>query len=250
MRTIYVIEDNNLFSTKLVGFIKESPQFSQNFYSDLIPVTDNFTNFIQDFSEHSSENLYIVDVDLEDGINGFQVAKAIREKDVTGYIIFITMHVEMMSQVFVHNLKALDYINKNDPVLEQKLLQALKHIENELNTIDRQQKEASLFKYKYKNTHLNIAMDDIVSIETNVIKRGLVLNTQNESLPCSMNLKEIEGKLPDYFVKSHRSCILNVKQIEKITYVSSNMVAKMKNGTLLPISRNNGPKVLEVFNAN
>ncbi|CAM5212170.1 LytTr DNA-binding domain-containing protein OS=Ureibacillus acetophenoni OX=614649 GN=SAMN05877842_112121 PE=4 SV=1 [Ureibacillus acetophenoni] len=54
----------------------------------------------------------------------------------------------------------------------------------------------------------------------------------------SFTLKELQTKLPDYFVRIHRSYILNIYFVKKITKdITSNFIIVLKNNIELPVSQ-------------
>lgn len=71
----------------------------------------------------------------------------------------------------------------------------------------------------------------------------------HEQYKTNITLKELQIKLPQYFVRIHRSYILNIYFVKRITRdLASNFVIELKDGTELPVSQsyvNNLRKVLE-----
>lgn len=65
----------------------------------------------------------------------------------------------------------------------------------------------------------------------------------------NITLKELQLKLPEYFLRIHRSYIINIHFIQRISKdLASNFVVELKNGSLLPVSQsyiNHLRKVLE-----
>lgn len=72
---------------------------------------------------------------------------------------------------------------------------------------------------------------------------------QNNQYKTNVTLKELQTKLPEFFVRIHRSYILNIYFIKRISKdLTSNFVIELKNGTELPVSQsyvNNLRKALE-----
>lgn len=59
----------------------------------------------------------------------------------------------------------------------------------------------------------------------------------DEQYKVNLTLKELSKRLPDYFLRIHRSYIINIHYINRITRdFSSNLIISMKNGTELPVS--------------
>lgn len=59
-----------------------------------------------------------------------------------------------------------------------------------------------------------------------------------EQFKTTITLKELQTRLPSIFIRIHRSYIINIHFIKKITRdLSSNFLVVLKNGTELPISQ-------------
>lgn len=56
--------------------------------------------------------LYFLDIDLQKEMTGIALGKEIRNHDVSGKIVFITTHGELMSLTFTYLIEAMDYIVK------------------------------------------------------------------------------------------------------------------------------------------
>jgi len=61
---------------------------------------------------------------------------------------------------------------------------------------------------------------------------------KGETFSTQVTLKELQTRLPDDFIRIHRSYIINILYIEKITRdLTSNFVVSLKDGTELPVSQ-------------
>ncbi|MGX9133490.1 LytTR family DNA-binding domain-containing protein [Rummeliibacillus sp. JY-2-4R] len=71
----------------------------------------------------------------------------------------------------------------------------------------------------------------------------------NEQYKINLTLKELQKRLPDYFLRIHRSYIINIHAINRITRdFSSNLIITMQDGTELTVSQsylNEVKRVLE-----
>ena len=60
----------------------------------------------------------------------------------------------------------------------------------------------------------------------------------NKQYKTNVTLKELQIKLPEYFLRIHRSYIINIYFIKRISRdLSSNFVVELKSGTVLPVSQ-------------
>jgi len=58
---------------------------------------------------------YLLDIELNNTINGLEIARIIRERDPLAQIIFITTHADCLTLTFKYKLAALDFIVKDSP---------------------------------------------------------------------------------------------------------------------------------------
>lgn len=97
--------------------------------------------------------------------------------------------------------------------------------------------------------------DEWVPVSIEQISHFESLNKKNwfyakgEQFKINLTLKELHKRLPDYFLRIHRSYIINIHAVNRITRdFSSNLVINMKDGTELPVSNsylNEVKRVLE-----
>lgn len=197
-------------------------------------------------------NLFILDIDLKDTHNSIQLAKRIRELDKVSNIIFISSHTELMSLIFVHNLKIVSFIDKMDPNFNQRLFSALDTVKEELyvtNTItNKSMNSDKILQYRYKSRLYRIAYKDIVVIETNAIKRGLVITTTGNTYMCNLSLKKISGILSDDFVQVHRSILVNANKIKELRNRDAQYSVFMETEEEYPVSYKNIRLILEKLN--
>ncbi|TSI08354.1 LytTR family DNA-binding domain-containing protein [Lysinibacillus sp. BW-2-10] len=92
-----------------------------------------------------------------------------------------------------------------------------------------------------------VPIEQISHIES--LQKRTWFYAQNDQYKTTITLKELQTKLPEYFVRIHRSYILNTYFIKRISKdLASNFVIELKNGTELPVSQsyvNNLRKALE-----
>lgn len=107
-------------------------------------------------------------------------------------------------------------------------------------------------KYKFLTGKQNddwtpIPIEQISHIES--LQKRTWFYANNEQYKTNITLKELQTKLPECFVRIHRSYILNIYFIKRITKdLASSFVIQLKNGVELPVSQsyiNDLRKVLE-----
>lgn len=92
-----------------------------------------------------------------------------------------------------------------------------------------------------------IPINEISHIES--LQKKTWFYKEGEQFKTTVTLKELQLRLPDIFIRIHRSYIINIYFIQKVYRdITSNFIVRMKDGTELPISQsylNEMRKVLE-----
>lgn len=158
--------------------------------------------------------IYLLDVDLNEKINGVTLASKIREKDPLGYIIFITSHSELSYLTFRYKVEALDYIIKDNlEDLDKRLAQCLKlcmkkYYEHTL--------KGEVLNISHEDRIINIPFNDIFFIETSSNPHKIIIHEKNKQTEFYGSLKEIAKNLNENFYRCHRAYLVNIKKIYSI----------------------------------
>lgn len=161
-------------------------------------------------------DLALVDINMP-GINGIDAVKACKDFFPAMQVIFTTGHDEFAVDAF--NIAAVDYIVK--PIERSRLLVALEKtkrlIQGQRNLETKSGKNLSLHRklaIKSNNMFLYLSTEDILYIEKE--GRKTLVHLVNDQYETTDSLLELEGKLPEHFYKTHRSFLVNLKNIIKV----------------------------------
>ena len=181
------------------------------------------------------------DINMPD-LNGLDFVKSLASPPL---VVFTTAYSEYAVEGFKVN--AVDYLLK--PFGLDDFRRAAKRLEERLSP-DREltsppspltsnDDDDTLFiKTDYKV--VKIAISDITYVEAMSEYLKIHLNNQPKPLITLLSMKKMEERLPDYFMRIHRSYIINLKLIQE---VNKNRVI-MDSETYLPI----GDNYREAFN--
>lgn len=245
MLQIWVIEEDKNFSQGLMKMLKEyiSAKKRDSDWSIALNVIDeDYLNDVDDIlqADHKGGNLFILSIDLHREYNGIQLAERIRKKDKQSNIIFVSSHIELEDKIFTHNLKVITFIGKEDPYFKQRLISAIDFALVERAEIEKESSvnelESNILKYHYKGHYYLIPYDEIISVETNAVKRGLVIHTDRREYPCRKSMKEIMALLPNEFIQVHRSIAVNAFRIQEVMKDESVYTVMMDDESLYPAS--------------
>lgn len=235
MVNVLICEDNKSITEQIIEVInKFNESIKKNQKKFNISLVKTSGDGIIDYVKLNLEkrNVYILDIELEDGGNGIYLAKEIRKYDANGEIIFITSHSAMVMQTFKYKLKALDFIHKVENI-EDKLLENLNVI---YNNIMEEYKDPSI-TIKSGNRNYIFKFNEIINFYTSGINHKVTVSTIDGNFEFYGSLKNIEKDLDERFYKSHRCCILNKDYIKMINKDLNDLYVIMENGEKSVLSR-------------
>ena len=181
---------------------------------------------INEYNEKVKESLnkiegnkiYILDIEVP-GMTGLELARKIRKTgDWTSPIIIITSHDEFKHVGYTAKILMLNFITNNEE-LEKDLSETLE-VALEINM-----SKKSLC-YTSKGDLYYIPYHDILYIEKSLNDNNCNVVTINNVYNIRKTIIDLEDKLSDdiNFIKTHRSCIINLKNIKYIDF-ENNIIA-------------------------
>ena len=165
----------------------------------------------------TGKKIFILEVDVV-GMSGIDLARLIRKNgDWNSQIIMCTTHDKLENITLKSRLLILDYISKYiDCInnLKDSLLLALKILDNDLS-----------LKFQYNGEIHQIPYQDILYIERDTNTDLSIINTKSGKVEINKSINEIEKILKHdrRFLKTHRSCIVNIDNISSFEMSSSSI---------------------------
>jgi len=177
-------------------------------------------SFLFDYETEKDFDILLLDIEMPE-INGIELAKKVRLENSAVQIIFITGFYEYFSDGF--DVSALHYLIK--PVDAGKLYPVL-------------EKAVSNLTYRQRSVLVSTAEGDIKVPLAEILyveseNTHVVVHCLQESYRMRITLGKFAHELDETFFKVHRSYIVGLKYIRKITRSEVVMI----NGDLIPISR-------------
>lgn len=169
--------------------------------------------------EKSTFDVVFLDIDMPD-INGFDVADKMFVKNTDIYIIYTTSYDHYARSSIKH--RVYRFISKGDSEeLEDSIIQLF----NDLSS------QRVFYSFNYKKHIYSIDINSILYCEQ--IRNTMMIYTETDVYKQIISIKKIIEKLPKYFIRCHKSYIVNAKKIietfpEKII---------LKNEIEIPMSR-------------
>ena len=176
--------------------------------------------FLLDYAEEKDFDILLLDIEMP-GMSGVELAKAVRKENATVQIVFITGYYEYFSDGF--DVSALHYLIK--PADERKLMPVLDRAVSNLTYRQR----AVLLSSPEGDVKVSLA--DIYYVESENVH--VAAHTTSGVYRSRISLAKFAEQLDETFIKVHRSYIVNLKYVKKISRTDITMVS----GDLVPISR-------------
>jgi two-component system response regulator AgrA len=225
----FIILDDDILHNKNTNKRLESIFKRYNMEACISLITTKSEEVLEYCSKHNiRNNVYLLDVDVQNSINGIEVAKIIRGLDVRAYIIFISAHPEYVLPSL--KTRVFDYLIK--PVSIETLGKCINSIN--VDFIKTKTENTPLLTIKSGFSMYNLNYDEITYLE----KYGhmLVVHTISGKIESSESLESIEAKLDkNNFFRCHKSYIVNTSYISKVDY--SNNIIHLKNGESCVVSK-------------
>lgn len=166
-------------------------------------------------SEQEKRGIYFLDVDLKDGEwDGFRLGQALRRRDPHGTLVYITSYGDLAWRTFQYHLEAFDYIIKEPEQIGPSVSQCLGEIHMRL--LAERQDPAEVFTLRTEETVRHIPLHDILFFETASAPHHVLLHTANSRMDFLGSLNELEQKLGDRFIRTHRAYLVAADQIEEV----------------------------------
>ncbi len=177
------------------------------------------------------KNIYLLDMEVP-GKSGLDLAREIRNTgDWESQMIMITSHECFKEEGYTSKILMLDFITKKeciDDKIEEAIVVALR--------IHSRHKS---FKFTYNNELYQISYQDILYFEKDLNHNYTSIITKHDTFKLKQSITKIETELLSvpYFFKTHQSCIVNLKNIERIDF-TNNRIYFINNGSTDLLSRN------------
>ncbi|WP_312470555.1 LytTR family DNA-binding domain-containing protein [Neobacillus sp.] len=216
-----IIADDDLSSKSLLAhYIQLLPDYK------VAGMVSNGEELIQVVMKEKPE-IVLVDINMPK-INGVEAAKACKKIVPSVQVIFTTGYAEFAVEAF--NLAAVDYIVK--PIEKIRLFIALEKAKVGLK-LHRRMEERQIniipnkLAIKSNQTVLYLPLDEIFYVEKE--GRKSIIQLEDDRVETMESLQEIEKRLPNYFYRTHRSYVVNLREIIKIESFGETYLAHFFN---------------------
>lgn len=199
----FVLCDDNEIILERLSKMLESLFIKHNLDAE-ISFESNNPIAVLDFIKNNTVTAIFLDIDFKSDFSGLDLAEEIRKIDKNSYIIFTSAHLEYI--LMAYKYKTFDFIPKPITIerLEETLLRIIEDISIDTNN--------SKYIKINKNTIINI--DTINFIKKDGMK--LIFYTNDKQYEAYNSFTKLEKELPSYFIRCHKSFIVNINKITNI----------------------------------
>lgn len=228
--TISILEDQQAEAKYLKSLLNKWS--TQTKYELEIEEYRSGENFFENNNKTSLQlfSVFFLDIQMKE-MNGLEVAKKLRKEGYQGPIIFLTAFREYVFQGY--EVRAMNYLLK--PVKEKPLFLCLNEIAKDLS--------GNSYLYRYKQTIMSIPYKDILSFSSSL--HYIDILTVSDHFCQYTTLNNIIEYLPLEFIRIHKSCIVNMAHIYKI----SGTTIVLSNRMTTQIGRSYMKSVIAAFTA-
>lgn len=185
--------------------------------------------FLFEYEEDKAYDILLLDVEMKN-MNGIELAKRIRKDNNRAEIIFITSHFEFVGEGY--KVDALHYLIK--PISVEKLTQVLTKAAEKLSV------EPPSVVISCEGETVKLYESDILYVES--FLHYIVIHTKDNEYKIKENISVFENKVSDVFYRIHRSYLVSLKYITRISRTSVNI-----GNTELPLSRGKYDNINRAF---
>ena len=199
-----------------------------------IEVSDFYSGeeLIEDINKNERYDLIFLDIEM-DKINGLEVGHIIREKmgDYTTKIIYISSKSIYDRQLF--DVQPFHFLKK--PLDREKV------VKDVLLAIKISNQENKSFEFKENGVTKKFRYSEILYFESN--GRKVILTGTDGKYEFYERIEEVETRLPYFFIRPHRSYIVNYDFVRQFKYEE----LLMTNGIIIPVSRGRRKEVKDLL---
>ena len=176
--------------------------------------------FLFKYEEDKNFDILLLDIQMK-AMDGIKLAEKIRENNSSVQIIFITGFSDYISRGY--DVSALHYLLK--PVEKKKLYEVLAKACENLKT------EEKFILLSVDNESFRISLKDIIYVEA--FGHSSCVICEDKDYSVKLSISDIAKMLDNRFIQCHRSYIVNLQHISRITKTD----VFFDKGNNIPVSR-------------
>lgn len=195
--------------------------------SELFPSAESF---LFRYAEDKDWDILLLDIEMG-AMDGVTMAKRVRQDNEAVQIVFVTGFGDYIAEGY--EVSALHYLMK--PVKQEKLFSVLDRAVSAI------QKTERVILLPVGGEMLRLPVSRIQYVEA--FSHTVTIVTTTDALQIKLPISEIEKMLSDGFIRCHRSYLVGLKHIARL----SKTEVILDSSKILPMSRSAAPLVHKAF---
>jgi len=228
MIKIAVMDDNKTDSEKIASYVNAWAAKAE--IAVLVSVFASAEAFLFAYEEDKIWDLLLLDVEMCE-MSGVALAKKLRQSGLRAEIVFVTSHFEFWREGY--EVDALHYLTK--PLSDKILFPVLD------KAYEKMQKEPASVIVVCEGETRKLLLDEILYVEA--FSHYISIHTAEREYRIKESISGFEEKLGHTFFRIHRSYLVSLKQIVRISRKS----VTVSGGTELPLARGNYDAVSRAY---
>ena len=225
---VAIVDDSTTDAEFVQGILNSwAEQRQANIQVNVFPSAESY---LFRYAEDKDWDILLLDIEMG-SMDGITMAKKIRQDNESVQMVFITGFADYISEGY--EVSALHYLMK--PVKQDKLFAVLDRAVASL------QKTERVILLPVSGEMLRLPVGQVQYVEA--FSHTAAIITGSDTIPVKMPISEVERLLGDGFVRCHRSYLVGLKHIARL----SRTEVILDSGKSLPLSRGAAPLVHKAF---
>lgn len=183
--------------------------------------------FLETLNANDMRDIYCMDITPAGTV---QIAEAIRQRFANARLLLLASLDTSPMTYLRPSIRASSLLLR--PFTEEQARQVMRELLEDMIR-ETMQKNQNSYILETKQERLTIPYCDILYFESR--ERRIYLCTKNQQIPFYNTLEQLMEELPVQFMRCHKGFIVNIHNIEGVTF-SKNMIA-LRGGFTIPLSR-------------
>ena len=227
MLRIAICDNNPLFLEELSSLLKADERVGE------VVVYEDAQELVSEIERKNFFDAIFMDIELGNEQNGIQIVKRIFKEAPQIQLVYVTGYQEKyVQQIFLSEGNLTGFLVK--PVDED----LLKHY---IDKICKKKEPRQVLQFSVRGKEYLIASDSVLYLESDNHRTNI--HTEEQLYSVYDKLGNFISKLPDSFMRCHKSFLVNMK---KIRYIEGNLI-HLQNGGCIPISKMHQEKVRKSY---
>ena len=225
---VAIVDDSNIDAEYVQSILEAWAQDRQaGVQAQRFPSAESF---LFHYAEDKDWDILLLDIEMG-AMDGVSLAKKIRQENDSVQIVFITGFADYISEGY--EVSALHYLMK--PVKQEKMFAVLDR------AVAAIQKTERVILLPVGGEMLRLPVGQVQYVEA--FSHTVAIVTDADMIHVKMSITEIEKMLGDGFVRCHRSYLVGLKHIARL----SKTEVILDSGKILPLSRSAAASVHKAF---